>query len=92
MSVERHDNDIEIFVCSGPRTPFAKIDGPLARLDAVGLSVPVVQAAVRSLKASRSGPDCVIWGTVIPSLAVSNIAREVWFDAGLNPSVPASVA
>lgn len=89
MNVGQQGNDTELFVCSGPRTPFAKIDGPLARLDAVGLSVPVAQAAVRSLKATRASPDCVIWGSVIPSLAVSNIAREVWFDAGLDPSVPA---
>ncbi len=89
MSFENAVGDREIFVASGPRTPFAKIDGPLAHLDAVALSVPVAQAAVRSLMASRATPDCIIWGTVIPSLAVSNIAREVWFDAGLDPIVPA---
>ncbi len=89
MSPKNDVRDREVFVASGPRTLFAKIDGPLAQLDAVALSVPVVQAAVRSLDASRPNPDCIVWGTVIPSLAVSNIAREVWFDAGLDPSVPA---
>jgi len=74
----------QIFVASGPRTPFAKIDGPLAHLDAVALSVPVVQAA-----AGDATPDLVVWGTVIPSLSVANIAREVWLDAGLDPYVSA---
>jgi len=76
--------DGEIFLCSGPRTPFAKMDGPLAHLDAVGLSLPVVRAAVAS-----GPPDCVVWGTVIPSLGVSHIAREIWLDCGLDSHVPA---
>jgi acetyl-CoA acetyltransferase len=76
-------NEIEVFVGSGPRTPFAKIDGPLAHLDAVQMSAPVVRDA-----AQLALPDCVVWGTVIPSLSVSHIAREVWLDAGLDPHVP----
>ena len=80
----------EVFVCAGPRTPFTRIDGALAHLDAVDISVPVVQAAVRD-GGSEGGilPDLMTWGTVIPSLAVANIAREVWLDAGLEPHVPA---
>lgn len=89
MRAEKDIRDTEVFVISGPRTPFARIDGPLAQLDAVALSVPVVQSAVRSLQPGGSGPDAIVWGTVIPSLAVSNIAREVWLDAGLDPSVTA---
>lgn len=77
-----------IHVVAGPRTPFARIDGPLAHLDAVEVSVPVVHAAVRR-EGQAVRPDLVVWGSVIPSLAVSNIAREVWFDAGLDPHVPA---
>src|SRR5262249_2271522 len=30
-----------------------------------------------------------LWGTVIPNLGYSNIAREVQMDAGLDPAVPA---
>ena len=78
----------QIFVCAGPRTPFAKIDGPLASLDAVQVSVPVVRRAVDALQAGAS-PDLVVWGSVIPSLTVSHIAREVWLDADLDPYVPA---
>jgi acetyl-CoA C-acetyltransferase len=34
-------------------------------------------------------PDVMVWGTVMQSLAVSNIAREVLLDAKLDPSTPA---
>ncbi len=84
MNRGQDPHDIEIFFCAGPRTPFVKMDGPLAHLDAVELSVPVVREAVKSAL-----PDRIVWGTVIPSLAVSHIAREVWLDAGLEPHVPA---
>jgi acetyl-CoA C-acetyltransferase len=33
--------------------------------------------------------DLVVWGAVAPSLAVSNWAREVWLDSGLDPHVAA---
>ncbi len=81
-------NDRAVFFCSGPRTPFAKIDGPLAHLDAIEVSVPVARDAQEALKEGAT-PDCVVWGAVIPSLSVSHIAREVWLDAGLDSHVPA---
>jgi len=81
-------NQPEVYFCSGPRTPFAKIDGPLAHLDAVELSTPVVRAAQNELREGMV-PDCFVWGAVVPSLAVSHMAREVWLDAGLEPHVPA---
>jgi acetyl-CoA C-acetyltransferase len=73
-----------VFVAAGLRTPFGRGGGALANYDAVGLSVPVVQAT-----ADRAEPDLVVWGSVIPNLSWSNIAREVWLDAKLNPNVPA---
>jgi acetyl-CoA C-acetyltransferase/acetyl-CoA acyltransferase len=39
--------------------------------------------------ARHAEPDIVVWGTVIPNLGWSNIAREIWLDARLNPNVPA---
>ncbi|UCC73227.1 MAG: acetyl-CoA C-acyltransferase [Gemmatimonadota bacterium] len=88
MAREARSNDTDVFFCAGPRTPFAKIDGPLAHLDAVGVSVPVVREAGAKLKPGAV-PDCVVWGAVVPSLSVIHIAREVWLDAGLEPHVPA---
>src|SRR3546814_4425984 len=73
-----------VFVAAGLRTPFARGGGALASYDAISLSVPVVQAM-----ADRAEPDLVVWGSVIPNLGWSNIAREIWLDAKLNPNVPA---
>lgn len=73
-----------VFLAAGLRTPFGRGGGALAAYDAVSLSVPVVQAM-----AQRAEPDLFVWGTVIPNLGWSNIAREVWLDAKLNPNVPA---
>ncbi|HET7346589.1 MAG TPA: thiolase family protein [Acidobacteriaceae bacterium] len=73
-----------VFVAAGLRTPFGRGGGQLANYDAISLSVPVVQAM-----AARSIPDLVVWGTVIPNLSWSNIAREIWLDARLDPNVPA---
>ncbi|MGH9316804.1 MAG: thiolase family protein [Thermoanaerobaculia bacterium] len=75
----------EIWLAPGWRTPFARVDGPLAGRDSLTLSVPVVQAMARQV----SGPiDLAIWGSVAVNLAYSNLAREVWLEAGLDPHVP----
>jgi acetyl-CoA C-acetyltransferase len=88
MAPRDNGNQPDVYLCAGPRTPFARIDGPLAHLDAVGVSTPVVRAAQEKLK-DNAVPDCIVWGAVVPSLSVSHIAREVWLDAGLEPHVPA---
>src|SRR6266545_1853379 len=93
-------NDIQL--AAGLRTPFARVDGPLAGLGAVELSVPVMRAMAglepmpatplpRARGGMREGirPDLLVWGTVIPNLGYSNIAREVQIDAGLDRTVPA---
>src|SRR6266702_883525 len=80
-------NAHELWLAAGLRTPFARVDGPLARLDAVELSVPVVRAMTGPQAAVK--PDLVVWGTVIPNLGYSNIAREVQIEAGLDRTVPA---
>ena len=75
----------DIWLAAGLRTPFAKVDGPLKTHDAIALSVPVVQAML----AQEARPDFAIWGTVIPNLTWSNIARETLLDAGADPTIPA---
>jgi len=69
------------------RTPFAKVDGPLAALDAIELSVPVVRHMLGELRGAL--PDFVVWGSVVPNLTYSNIAREVLMDAGAPATIPA---
>ena len=80
-------NGHAIWLAAGLRTPFARVDGPLARLDAVELSLPVVRAMTGSQPAAK--PDLVVWGTVIPNLGYSNIAREVQIESGLDQTIPA---
>jgi acetyl-CoA C-acetyltransferase len=83
----------EVFVIPSLRSPFTKMDRELGELDALKLSVPVVQQAVLGRggpgPASEGDVDLVVWGAVIPTLSVSNWGREVWLDAGLDPHVPA---
>ncbi|MDY0885880.1 acetyl-CoA C-acyltransferase [Dongia soli] len=76
----------DVFLAAGLRTPFGRGGGALANYDALSLSVPVVQAMARHLANQR--PDLVLWGTVIPNLGWSNLAREIWMDALLDPTVP----
>src|SRR5258707_13099142 len=78
---------VDVWLAAGVRTPFAKVDGPLAAFDAIELSVPVVRHMVAELKGGK--PDFAVWGVVVPSLTFSNIAREVLMDAGIDATVPA---
>lgn len=73
------------YLIPGLRTPFCKVDGPLKSLDAIQMSVPVAQAMAKQVDRA----DLMIWGTVIPSLRWSNLAREVLLDAKLDATTPA---
>jgi acetyl-CoA C-acetyltransferase len=77
-----------VWIVSGVRTPFARVDGAHKDLDAVALSVPVAKAMGAAL-GSGDRPDLMVWGTVASNLGWSNIAREVLLDARLDPAVPA---
>ena len=76
------------WLVSGLRTPFARVDGALRGRDALELSVPVAQAMAAQL-AAGDRPDFLVWGTVVPSLHWSNIARELVVQAKLDPATPA---
>ena len=76
----------DVYLASGLRTPFGRGGGALAHYDAISLSVPIAKAMAAQLPNAR--PDLVIWGTVIPNLGWSNVAREIWLDAKLDPTVP----
>ncbi|HEX4355469.1 MAG TPA: acetyl-CoA C-acyltransferase [Polyangiales bacterium] len=78
-----------IWLAAGLRTPFTKVDGALAKRDAISLSVPVLQAMEKQL-VPNARIDSAKWGSVIPNLGYSNLAREVWLEAKLDPTVPTS--
>ncbi|WP_426688411.1 thiolase family protein [Rhodanobacter ginsengiterrae] len=75
---------LPVYLSSGVRTPFVKAGGPFARHSALELSMPVARAM-----ADLAAPDFLVWGQVIPDVTVSNIARELVFEAGLDPETPA---
>jgi len=83
----RTATDIQLWLAAGVRTPFARSDGPLADFDAIQLSVIVVKNMMGRLRGAL--PDLAVWGAVVPSLAWSNIAREVLMDAGAPATIPA---
>src|SRR5215469_13859836 len=78
-------NEHSIWLAAGVRSPFVGVDGPFAHRDSLTLSVAVVQAMAARVR----GPiDFGVWGAVIPNLAYTNLAREVWLEAKLDPHVP----
>jgi acetyl-CoA C-acetyltransferase len=77
----------QAWIAAGVRTPFAKVDGALAAHDAIALSVPVVQAMLARLDGAQ--PDFAVWGSVVPNLTWSNLAREVLMEAGAPPTITA---
>jgi len=74
----------DAYLVPGLRTPFVKGGTAYAQYDALKLSAPVAKAM-----AARARPDFIVWGEVIPEATVSNIARELVFEAGLDPTIPA---
>ena len=76
----------EIWLVAGKRTPFVKLDKEYKGLNAISLSVPVVQEMI---KTQGIDPDFMIWGSVAPNLGYSNLAREIIMDAALDQRIPA---
>lgn len=74
----------DLWLASGLRTPFARAGGALAAHDALDLSVPVIRAMTQGVR-----PDLAVWGTVVPNLTWSNLAREALLAAGADPTIPA---
>jgi acetyl-CoA C-acetyltransferase len=72
------------YLVAGFRTPFAKAGGVFADHTALDLSVPVAAAM-----GAKAKPDFLVWGQVIPDPTLSNIARELIFEAKLDPEMPA---
>ena len=74
----------DVYLAPGLRTPFVKGGADFAGFDALTLSAPVAKAM-----AAQARPDFVVWGEVIPEPTISNIARELVFQAELDPTIPA---
>jgi acetyl-CoA C-acetyltransferase len=78
------DGSSQVWLASGLRTPFVRVDGELAGRDQLALSVPVVQAMAEKANGTI---DLGVWGAVALNLAYANLAREVWLESKLDPHV-----
>jgi acetyl-CoA C-acetyltransferase len=74
----------DIYLSPGVRTPFVRAGGAFLGYDALALSAPIAK-----VMAARARPDFIIWGEVITDPTISNLARELVFAAGLDPTIPA---
>lgn len=79
-----------VAVVGGVRTPFLRSGTSFEQLTAAELGGMAVKELVARMELPHDGVDEVIYGTVIPSVARPNIAREVVFDAALSMRTAAS--
>ena len=74
----------DIYLVPGLRTPFVKAGTHFAQRSSLELSVPVARSM-----SQRARPDFLIWGQVIPDPGLSNIGRELVYEAELDRHIPA---
>lgn len=78
-----------VAVVAGVRTPFLRSGTDFKDMTAVELGTVAVREVVARAEVDPKTIDLVIYGTVIPSVAQTNIAREIVFGAGLPMTIPA---
>ena len=78
-----------VAIVAGLRTPFVKAATAFKDLSALELGRQVVSELVQRAEIPPAAIDQIVFGTVIPSVQLPNIAREVGLAAGLPKSVDA---
>ena len=74
-----------VAVIDGARTAFTKIGSTLKHQDAVKLGVKTVNPLAARYNLGKDAAGLLVFGTVIPHAAVSNISREVALESDLHP-------
>ena len=74
-----------VAIIDGARTGFTKIGSSLKRLSSVDLGVKPVNALASRYSLQNNPDGLLVFGTVIHSANVSNIAREVALESALHP-------
>jgi len=82
-------NQERVAIVAGVRTPFAKQSTAYAKLSALDLGRLCVAELLQRAPIKPSDVNQVVYGQVIPSLAVPNIAREIVLGVDLPRSVEA---
>src|SRR5438270_7844288 len=78
-----------VAIVAGLRTPFVKAGTSFKDLSALELGKQVVGELVQRAEIPAKAIDQIVFGTVIPSVQLPNIAREVGLAAGLPKNVDA---
>ena len=78
-----------VAIVAGLRTPFVKSGTAFKDLSALELGRQVVSELVQRSELPPAAIDQIVFGTVIPSVQLPNIAREVSLAAGLPKTVDA---
>ena len=78
-----------VAIVAGLRTPFVKAGTAFNALSALELSRLVVSELVQRAEIPTSAIQQIVFGTVIPSVQLPNIAREVGLASGLPKNVDA---
>ncbi|HTO97872.1 MAG TPA: acetyl-CoA C-acyltransferase FadI [Myxococcales bacterium] len=78
-----------VAIIAGLRTPFIKAGTSFKDLSALELGKQVVKELVQRAEIPARAIDQIVFGTVIPSVQLPNIAREVGLAAGLPKSADA---
>jgi len=78
-----------VAIVSGLRTPFAKQGTAYKQLSALDLGKIVVAELLQRTRIKPSDVQQVVYGQVIPSLSVPNIAREIVLGTGMPRNIEA---
>jgi acetyl-CoA acyltransferase len=78
-----------VAIVDGCRTPFIKSGTLFKDLPSYALGTVAVVELLNRTELEPREVDEIVFGTVIPTIKTSNIAREVCLDAGLPRNVPA---
>lgn len=83
------ENKKRVAVIKGLRTPFIKAGGDFKGLSSLDLGKIPLRELIYRTEIDPKEIDQVIFGTVIPTIKTSNLAREIALGSGVPPEVPA---
>ncbi len=76
-------------IVAGMRTPFVKAGAEFHDIDQLKLSSHAVKGLLETTGINRDEIDELVWGRVLHDPRISNLAREIIFDAGLPDNIRA---
>ncbi len=83
------ENKKRVAVIGGLRTPFVKAGGDFKGLSSLELGKIAARELINRTEIYPGEIEQVIFGTVIPTIKTSNLAREIALGSGVPASVPA---